>query len=187
MSISIEQILLRIVITFLAWVTVGLIGELEALRSHIARADTAKSNGLPQGSVAPELDSSDLWSGEHLGKQALSGRTNLFVFISAFCPTCREIPGSLKSLLALGFELNVIIICSGKPEDCQFVCESLRHSVKLICDGHADLARAFRVVTVPTAVVLDESLVVKATAHAVTARDFTDLVSGHIRQDVAPS
>jgi hypothetical protein len=171
------------VVAFLAFVALGLVHELEALRRRLDYGALSQAGRLPDGSKVPDLNTLDIWSGERI--ETLTQGTGLIVFISAFCPTCREIPGALTDFLSDDPEVRVILVCSGTPQDCRSISQRLRSKISVICDEYAELVRAFRIVTFPTTMVVDESATLRGTGHPVKARDFRQLVNSYISRSTA--
>src|SRR5262249_35988561 len=102
--------------------------------------------------------------------------------ISAFCPTCREVPEALKEVLSDEPDVNVVLICIGKPEDCKFVSERLRSRATVLCDDGTELVHTFRITTFPTTILADGSGTVRTVAHPVSAQQCRALLMPDINR-----
>ena len=170
------DILLLITLTFLICVMIGVLRELEILRRKLEGIDQTGGSGLQEGAVIPPFNKVDVWTGDSLTDRALQGAPALFVFISAFCPTCREIPNALLDLADVT-GIRTVLVCLGACQDCKFVSERLAGRIAVVCDEHSELVRIFQITTFPTSVVIDEGAKVRMVTRAVTSRDFRDLIT----------
>jgi hypothetical protein len=171
--LSLGYLVQLVVIVFLSCVAVGLIHEVQRLRRKVEGFGPVRA-ALGVGSRVPAFRGVDMWSGTHITDRNL-GELTLVIFLSSFCSTCREAVVSLRSLTLQDRIRGVLLVCSGTPSDCEFVCQSLQSKSRLICDESAMIAGQFGVSRFPAAVLVRDSLTVSPIVHPISAHDFHTL------------
>jgi hypothetical protein len=177
MSIPLAHVLLWAIVVLLGAITWGLMQELHSLRERFLHTIPGERPELPVGGPVPAFEWIDAWSGRRIENNQLAGRITLLVFLSNSCPTCSDVPGSLTEVLSHDTRLQVIVVCSGKENDCKYLCHALRGTATVVCDSGSEIRSRFAVSSYPTTIVADRFGKVRAVTHAVRAQDFRNVLA----------
>jgi glutaredoxin len=167
------------VLLFMGLVTAGLIIELQFLRSRVKPGK--ERTELTVGTQLPKFDGTDVWTGVQLSTDTIPRSPSLFVFVSTVCPQCKKINNALPEILSEDGDWRIILVCSGKQDDCKLVYqESQNHrEVSLLWDKDEEIRQAFGVSGVPVTFVVSGNhgpMAVRAVGRPWHPRDFRRLM-----------
>jgi len=130
-------------------------GARDALELELERVSRMARSGLEPGVPAPDVDLTDLSSGERASTLALvNGNRAVLVFVSSACPTCEELMPALgRWQRTFAGRLPILAIASGDIDAHRELAE--RHRLETVLVEHEEEAmRAFRVNVTPAAVAI---------------------------------
>lgn len=175
MSRNLALLSLWAVALVLGLVLVGLIFELQSLRSRLLRVGQIQNPGPRIGSRVPLFAWRDAWTGGTFERDDLSGRTTVFVFLSTSCSLCRDVVFGISKLSLDISPLRIVLICAGKTRDCSFLCQGLRASTVLISDN-GEISRFFEVSSYPLALIVDAAARVRTVKQGIRGADLEQLL-----------
>ena len=163
-ALLVSNFLLWVAVVGLGVLVVVLVRQIGLLHERLAPVGAlAQQQGPQVGEPAPELSLEDL-SGERVslgGNAATSQRTLLF-FLSPTCPICDTLLPTLRRVVeAESPGLRLILASDGEPEEHRaFRREKKLEDVPYVLS--TELGMRFAVAKLPTAVLIDESGIVRA-------------------------
>ena len=163
-ALLVSNLLLWVAVVGLGVLVVVLVRQIGLLHERLAPVGAlAQQQGPQVGEPAPELSLEDL-SGESVslrGNAATSQRTLLF-FLSPTCPVCDTLLPTLRRVVeAESPGLRLILASDGEPEEHRaFRREKKLEDVPYVLS--TELGMRFAVAKLPTAVLIDESGIVRA-------------------------
>jgi thiol-disulfide isomerase/thioredoxin len=133
-----------------------------------AQSTQRSYRGLPDGSLAPELELPLLTGGTWMGASG-PGRTRLVLFWSPDCPPCQRMLPELASAARNWTQFDATIIASGSAEENQALA-NVGLSIPIALQSRKEASRAFQLLESPAAVrISPDGTIVGAPASGVQA------------------
>jgi peroxiredoxin len=137
-----------------------------------ARSESA--HPLRPGKEVPAFVAADLYGGR-ISTSDLAGRVTALLFVSPDCEACTDfleiLSSGKKELLQ-----NLILVCRGAEEDCARLADQHHFTGSTIGDKDAYITRLYGISRVPTAVVVDADLTLRAFGSP-PAEDLQDILA----------
>lgn len=132
-----------------------LLGVIRVTYQRQLTGHAVNTEDLKAGEEAPAFSAVDL-SGNHVDSSMFAGRPSLLLFVT---PTCPECVVALQDLQYLKEKANgnLVVICRAEREACARLVERTQVKAPLVADEDDHISRSYRVLFVPTAVLIDAS------------------------------
>lgn len=141
-------------VVFQGLVLIGLVRAVYRLQSGAAASPAISGADEMRDRVAPSFDVVDV-TGARISSQDFAGQLTALLFVSPQCPTCTVTLDELEALKVKARD-SVLVICRAESDECVALAEAFRLSIPVIPDPDLEISRLFRVVTVPTAILINE-------------------------------
>ncbi|MEK9138709.1 MAG: redoxin domain-containing protein [Bacteroidota bacterium] len=109
---------------------------------------------LAPGIEAPEFSATDL-EGIAISSTQYAGRRTVLLFVSPSCRECTDALGDMTYLKRKA-QGNAIVICRAERDECIRLTQQHRLDVPVIADEDNRISLLYRVILVPTAVLISE-------------------------------
>lgn len=152
---TVSYIVLWITVVFQGLVLLGLVRTLYRLQTDGVDLSTVSRAGNRQGELSPSFTATDVF-GNPVTSEEFAGVPTLLLFTSPNCRSCDVALEDIESLKRKAGGHAVIVCSSGTDSQCLQLLELHELDVPVVVDSDSAISKLFSVVTVPTAVLIDE-------------------------------
>lgn len=130
--------------------------ELQRLKRGLnSGAHNHLAHGKPIGERMPDFSAVNLFSGVSVqGRDLLSDRTTVIIFLSSTCKSCREIAKYLARYSAEQLQ-GLAVICTGSQRSCLVYMECLGRLLPVLRSAETDIGGLFLLAAYPSCVAID--------------------------------
>jgi peroxiredoxin len=160
--LQLSYLLLWALVVFQGLVLLGLVRVVFA--EGTVRTGRHKQHRDLQGEEAPAFEAQGL-RGEAISNSTFTGSSFVLLFVSAGCQSCASVLEDLEPLKRKAGG-PVVIVCSGTAELCATLAERHELDAPVVIDRDGSLTARFAVASVPTAVLVDETGVIRMYGNA---------------------
>lgn len=145
---------LWVLVIFLSAVCVGLVLGVYRLQERVRAGISSSPGESLRGKEAPRFRAVDV-AGRRFESRDLAGETTALLFVSPDCVSCAV---TLEELSALKSKAGgkVVVVCRADREQCGRLAELYGLDVTFLVDEDLEISNLFEIITVPTAVLIDE-------------------------------
>lgn len=157
----VSYVALWILVILLTVIVLGLVRQLGLIHLRLGpeRGVLTPTEGLENGSAAPDFHAVDAISKENFTLATLGDRPSLLIFVSPACRPCLELMPHIASFWRSQHKKLNIVLFSQSNDVSNFNLSNV--SIPVLPDADGVIARAYRVRATPFAYRLDNSGIVK--------------------------
>lgn len=172
-----SYVALWVLVIFQGLLALALFRQVSDLGARERAGDFSVAEELEPGSLAPAFSGSDVHSGRRIDIKSLNRRGGALLFVSAHCAICRTLADSMPENASSDDPL-IIMVCVGRGQSCERFARRFKKNAPLLLQSAEEIAAAYRISEVPTAVVVDGELKISVYAHP---KDWNELAGfmGH--------
>jgi peroxiredoxin len=174
---------LWVLMTFQTLVLLALVHRLHSAQtSSTGPGLSGEQNGDPRrGQPAPTLRAVDVF-GTPIDSADFAGTMTALLFVSPNCSSCSVTLDEMERTLKTKTDGHVVLVCRAGADDCISLAEMYDVSVPVVADEDLAISRLFGIVSVPTAVLINESNRIHAYGQPMAGEELTRLLQEAARE-----